>query len=388
MTVRTAPSRTLARVNPACTLRARFARVPGLDAAMLRAACARLGSLEALAEAPLSRLLSAGLAPRSAQALRRPDAAQLAADLELADRHALQLVAASDALYPAALQALACMPAVLWVRGDPQVLGSPQLAMIGSRHPTALGASTARQFAAWFARAGITVTSGLARGIDAACHEGALGVGGLTIAVCGHGLDQVYPPEHAALAARIAESGALVSEFPPGTPARQRHFPQRNRIIAALSQGTLVIEAAIQSGSLGTARAAAGFGREVFALPGSIHSPVSRGCHQLIRDGAQLVESAPEVLEQLRIPCSNQLLASQAGDDAGAADAPPRLDKAQEILLDAVGFGPASIDDLAARTGLSGESIASMLLILELEGEISVEPGGRYGRRRNMTNTS
>lgn len=368
-------------------MRARLARLPNLDAAALRHGCAQLGSLEALCAAPLPQLLAAGLAPRAAQTLRTPDTAQLRADLALAERHGLQLVAATDANYPPALQLFAGMPAVLWVRGDCTALAAPQLAMVGSRHPTALGASTARQFAAWFARVGITITSGLARGIDAACHEGALGVGGPTIAVCGHGLDHVYPPENAALAARIAANGALVSEFPPGTPARRHHFPQRNRIIAALSQGTLVVEAAIQSGSLGTARQAAAFGREVFALPGSIHSPVARGCHQLIRDGAQLVESAPEVLELLRIPFCNQLVTLPQVPQSGTPAAARRLDKAQEILLDAVGFGPASIDDLVARTGLSGESIASMLLILELEGEISVEPGGRYGRRRNMTNS-
>jgi DNA processing protein len=374
-------------VTTALALRARLARVPALDADSLRQACAQLGSLEALACAPLPRLLAAGVAPRAAQALRSTDAAQLATDLALAERHGLQLIAATDPHYPPALQPLTGMPAVLWVRGDPRALASPQLAMIGSRHPTALGAGTARQFAAWFARAGITITSGLARGIDAASHQGALGVGGQTIAVCGHGLDQIYPPEHAALAARIAESGALVSEFPPGTPARRRHFPQRNRIIAALCHGTLVIEAAIQSGSLGTARQAAAYGREVFAVPGSIHSSVSRGCHQLIRDGAQLVESAAEVLELLRIPLLNQVLPPQTGADCGAQLSAPRLDKASEILLDAVGFGPAGIDDLVARTGLSSESVASMLLILELEGEISVEPGGRYSRRQNMTNT-
>jgi DNA processing protein len=198
----------------------------------------------------------------------------------------------------------------------------------------------------------------------------------------------VYPPEHEALAARIAATGgALVSEFPPGTPPRAGHFPQRNRLIAALCHGTLVVEAAIRSGSLGTARQAAAFGREVFALPGSIHSLVSRGCHQLIRDGAQLVESAPEVLELLRIPFENQVFAGDSSAGNSASPAAPRLDKPQEILLDAVGFGPAGIDDLAARTGLPGELVASMLLILELEGEISVEPGGRYVRSRNMTNT-
>jgi DNA processing protein len=378
----------LARVSDSLALRARFARIPSLDAGALQRACAALGSLQALAAAPLPQLLAAGVAPRVAQALRVIDAAQLQADVDSAIRHGLSLLAATDAAYPPALRPFAGMPAVLWVRGDAAALTTPQLAMVGSRNPTALGASTARQFAAWFARAGITITSGLARGIDAASHEGALGAGGLTVAVCGHGLDCIYPPEHDALATRIvATGGALVSEFPPGTPPRAQHFPQRNRLIAALCHGTLVVEAAIKSGSLGTARQAATFGREVFALPGSIHSPVSRGCHQLIRDGAQLVESAPEVLELLRIPFTNHALVADPGSGDPASAAAPRLDKAQEILLDAVGFGPAGIDDLAARTGLPGELVASMLLILELEGEISVEPGGRYIRRWNMTST-
>lgn len=387
MTVPRAPSRSLARVSDSLALRARYARIPSLDADALQRACAALGSLQALATAPLPQLLAAGLEPRVAQALRVVDPAQLQADLDSAARHGLALLAATDPGYPPALRLFPGMPAVLWLRGDATALATPQLAMVGSRNPTALGASTAREFAAWFARAGLTVTSGLARGIDAAAHEGALAAGGLTVAVCGHGLDQVYPPEHAALAARIAAAGALVSEFPPGTPPRAQHFPQRNRLIAALCHGTLVVEAAIRSGSLGTARQAAAFGREVFALPGSVHSPVSRGCHQLIRDGAQLVESAPEVLELLRIPLSNQLVGSAPVGIGNAPAAAPRLDKAQEILLDAVGFGPAGIDDLAARTGLPGELVASMLLILELEGEISAEPGGRFIRRRNMTNT-
>jgi DNA processing protein len=375
-------------VSDSLALRARFARIPSLDADTLQRACAQLGSLEAIATAALPQLLAAGIAPRAAQALRVVDAAQLQADVDSAAGHGLSLLAASDAAYPPALRPFAGMPAVLWVRGDATALATPQLAMVGSRNPTALGASTARQFAAWFARAGITITSGLARGIDAASHAGALGAGGLTVAVCGHGLDRVYPPEHEALAARIAATGgALVSEFPPGTPPRAGHFPQRNRLIAALCHGTLVVEAAIRSGSLGTARQAAAFGREVFALPGSIHSLVSRGCHQLIRDGAQLVESAPEVLELLRIPFENQVFAGDSSAGNSASPAAPRLDKPQEILLDAVGFGPAGIDDLAARTGLPGELVASMLLILELEGEISVEPGGRYVRSRNMTNT-
>ncbi len=369
-------------------LLARFARAPALDAPTLRKALRALGSLEAIAATSLATLRAAGLDPRAAQWLRSGDAADLAADLAALRRHNLTLLHAGDPRYPPLLAATAGMPAVLWLRGDAAVLSSPQLAMVGSRHPTALGATTARQFAAWFARVGVTITSGLARGIDAACHEGALGAGGLTIAVCGGGLDRVYPPEHAALAERIVASGAMLSEFPPGTLPLKHHFPRRNRLIAALALGTLVVEARQQSGSLLTARHAAELGREVFAIPGSIHSMLSRGCHQLIRDGAILVEDAAEVLAALKIPLANQELIEERGPAGATPAATPRLDKDYEILLDALGFGPTGIDDLVTRTGLPSESVASMLLILELEGEITVEPGGRYSRRSHVTNSS
>src|SRR5262249_3502098 len=187
-----------------------------------------------------------------------------------------------------------------------ELLSAPQLAMVGSRSPTPVGRATAREFAAWFAGAGLTVTSGLAVGIDAASHEGALAGGGVTIAVFATGLDRVYPAEHAALAQRIRAAGALVSEFPPRTPPLRRHFPRRNRIIAGLALGTLVVEAARYSGSLITARLALENGREVFAIPGSIHSPLSRGCHQLIKTGAKLVEEAADVLSELRFPVGKQ----------------------------------------------------------------------------------
>jgi DNA processing protein len=248
--------------------------------------------------------------------------------------------------------------------------------MVGSRNPTPAGRTTARDFAAWFARAGLTVTSGLALGIDTASHEGTLLVGGITVAVFGTGLDRVYPPENAALAARIRERGALVSEFPPRTQPLRQNFPRRNRIISGLSVGTLVVEAARESGSLITARLATEQGREVFAIPGSIHSPVSRGCHKLIRDGAKLVEEAADVLSELKISLSGEGL-SRCRKPAGT---PPALDKEYEMLLDAIGFEPATIDVLVARTGLPGESIASMLLILELDGCVAALPGGRYGR--------
>jgi DNA processing protein len=308
--------------------------------------------------------------------LTNPDEASLRSDLEWIESSGTELLLATDERYPPLLAQTAGAPAVLFVQGSLDSLLSPQLAMVGSRSPTAAGRTTAREFAAWFSRAGLTVTSGLAVGIDAASHEGALLVGGLTIAVFGTGLDRIYPPEHAALAARIRERGALVSEFPPRTQPLPKNFPRRNRIISGLSFGTLVVEAARESGSLITARLAGEQGREIFAVPGSIHSPVSRGCHKLIREGAKLVEEAADVLSELKLPLQKEGLRSTKGTQ----HKPPALDKEYEMLLDALGFEPATIDVLVARTGLPGESIASMLLILELEGQVAPHPGGRYGR--------
>ncbi len=315
-----------------------------------------------------------------ASALRSPDLAALDADLAwLAgpDRH---LVPLTSPHYPPLLAATSDAPPALYVRGSLEVLGTPQLAIVGSRHPTASGRDTAFQFAAHLARCGLAITSGLAEGIDGASHRGALAAGGATIAVCGTGLERVYPEQHAELANAIAAAGALVSEFPPRTPPRKEHFPRRNRIISALSLGTLVVEAARQSGSLITARCAGEQGREVFAIPGSIHNPLSRGCHRLIRDGAKLVETADDILSELRIP----LAAATAAPDAPRAPRPVQagdpLDKDYEILLDALGFDALGVDALVERSGLKPDEVASMLLILELRGLVEVRPGGRYCR--------
>ena len=304
--------------------------------------------------------------------------------------------------YPALLAELPDAPAGLFVRGDPDALSLPQLAIVGSRNPTAAGNDNARQFAAHLARAGLAITSGLAIGIDAAAHHGALQAGGKTIAVCGTGLDIDYPRANAGLAAAIASAGALVSEFPLGTPAAKGNFPRRNRIISGLALGTLVVEAAVQSGSLITARLAADQGREVFAIPGSIHNPLARGCHRLIRQGAQLVETADDIFVELRALAgalaaksieprgrSQVLTRSGLANETGAAlktaEAEavftPVLDKEYEILLDALGFEPASVDVLIARTGLKADEVASMLLILEMEARIDSYPGGLYVRR-------
>lgn len=316
------------------------------------------------------------LPPRARAALVQPDKTALKLDLEWMRRSGARLLASTDTDYPRQLLSLADAPAVLFVLGDTRSLASPQLAMVGSRHASIGGRSMAHRFADCFVRAGLTITSGLAFGIDAASHQGALRGGGQTVAVCGTGLDQVYPIQHTELAARIRAAGALVSQLPPGTPPRGPNFPQRNRLISGLSRGTLVVEAAVRSGSLSTAGHARKQGRRVFAIPGSVSSPLSGGCHQLIKDGATLVQRPADVLSELKIPVSNEVLVHREGGRGGGQ----AMDKGYEMLLDAVDFGPVSVDVLVVRTGLPGELVTSMLLDLELEGQIAPYPGGRFCR--------
>jgi DNA processing protein len=256
---------------------------------------------------------------------------------------------------------------LLYVQGRAEALAGEAIAIVGSRNPTAQGADNAREFACHFSDAGLTVVSGLALGIDGAAHRGALAGATPTVAVVGTGLDRTYPVRHRELGSRIAEQGAVLSEFPPGTPPLAENFPQRNRIIAGLARGTLVVEAALPSGSLITARLAIEAGREVFAIPGSIHSPQSRGCHWLIKQGAKLVESAADVLEELKMP------AAPAGQDPVPAAADP--------LLVALGHDPVTLDALSARTGEPLPTLAARLLELELEGRVARLPGGLYQRR-------
>jgi DNA processing protein len=313
--------------------------------------------------------------------LRQPDWA--AADRDLAWLEAdpaRHLVPLDDPRYPAPLRASPDPPLALFVVGDPNLLAWPQLAVVGSRSATRGGIANAHEFARELAGRGLAITSGLALGIDAAAHRGALAAGGLTLAVAGTGPDRVYPARHRELAHAIcAAGGALVTEFPLGTPARPGHFPRRNRIISALALGTLVVEATLRSGSLITARHALEQGREVFAIPGSIHNPMARGCHALIRDGAKLAESAADVLEELGALLGDpppQEPASQVVAAAAAND----LDPDHASLLDAMGFDPVSVDTLVARTGQSPQAVASMLLLLELEGHVSSVAGGLFTR--------
>lgn len=296
-----------------------------------------------------------------------------------------QLLTLGDPDYPAELLQIEDPPLLLHLEGDPAALRHPlRLAMVGSRNPTAQGADHARQFARALAEAGACIVSGLALGIDGAAHEGALEAGGCTVAVVGTGLDQIYPKKHQALAQRIAAQGALISEYLLGTPPLAANFPKRNRIISGLSQGVLVVEAALQSGSLITARQAAEQGREVFAIPGSIHSPQSRGCHALIRQGAKLVESAADILEELR----DQLPPAATGQEPesdGTAEphdsAPGTAPVPDDPLLRVLGFEPCGLDALQARCGLDLPSLQARLLELEFDGWVARLPGGVYQRR-------
>ena len=360
----------------------RLMRTPGLGPVGLSRLLALIPDPHAVVTATPAQLRSAGADPALAQAIAAVDEVEIEHDLAWLEAPGHHFVARDDPCYPPRLRVLPDAPAGLFVVGDPELLAFPQLAVVGSRRPTPGGRELAQDFSRTLAGHGLVISSGLALGIDGAAHEGALAAGA-TVAVCGTGLDRVYPARHHGLARRIAEQGALVSEYPPGTGARPGHFPRRNRIIAGLALGVLVVEAARQSGSLITARLAMEYGREVFAIPGSIHNPLARGCHRLIREGAKLVESAADVLEELapliELPAGS---AAPAAEEDTAAEPPLVDDPDRARLLEAMGFDPVSIDRIVARSGLTAEAVSSMLLIMELEGQVSSLPGGRYQRLR------
>ena len=302
---------------------------------------------------------------------------------------ARDIVSLGDLRYPQALLDTEDPPLLLYLMGPASLLQHQPfpsdrcLAVVGSRNPTAQGAENARLFARALCGAGLTIVSGLALGVDAAAHEGALeaatsaGTMAATIAVVGTGLDRVYPRKNLDLAHRIAAHGLIVSEYPLGTPPLPGNFPKRNRIISGLSQGTLVVEAALASGSLITARMAAEQGREVFAIPGSIHAPQSRGCHALIRQGAKLVESAQDVLEELKIPATTVPGLPHQGVNAPGADA---SDETEDPVLAALGYDPMGLDALIARTGMDASTLQVALLELELDGRVARLPGGLFQR--------
>jgi DNA processing protein len=357
-----------------------IARAPGLHAGTLARATEAPPPLALLRESRAG-LEALGLGPATIEALRNPSTEGLTADEDWLAGANRRLVTWGSADYPALLASIDDAPLVLYVEGAVAALSLPQLAIVGSRNPTPIGRDTAAQFAQHLAAAGLAIASGLALGIDAAAHRGALSAGGCTLAVLGCGLDTIYPRENADLARQIAATGALVSDLPTGAPPLRQHFPRRNRIISGLSVGTLVVEAALQSGSLITARLAGEQGREVFAIPGSIHSPLSRGCHRLIRQGAKLVETADDIFAELGALLAGLRPAASVEATDAEEDSGPALDKDYEILLDALGFAPATVDTLVARTGLKADAVASMLLILELDGRVAQQHGGLYCRR-------
>ena len=330
------------------------------------------------------------LPPASREALARPCRRLLAADRAWLERPGRSLLAWNDPDYPALLRRSPWPPPLLFLHGNASLLWHPQVALVGSRRPSPAGRRRAESFARQLAAAGWAITSGMAEGIDAAAHEGALAQGGATLAVVGTGLDQAYPPRHAELMARIAADGLVLGEHPPGTPALASHFPSRNRIVAGLSLGTLVVEAAMRSGALISARLAAEAGREVFAIPGSVDNPLARGCHRLLRQGAGLVETPGEVVEALA-PVAASLAEALRGrllpppdevpgaGSGGSAAAQPALPPDHKRLWSALGPDPTPLDELVQRTGLTVAELSSMLLVMELEGRV-VADNGRYAR--------
>ena len=330
----------------------------------------------------------AGLSAEQVRLLRRPDPAAHAHCTAWLAMPGNQLIGWHEPDYPPLLRRIASPPLALWITGDPALLWHPLVAVVGSRAATAGGLANARDFSAALAAHGYGIASGLAAGIDTAAHAAALECSAPTVAVLGTGPDIPYPRANAGLHARIAGTGALVSEHPPGTAARKEHFPSRNRILAGLSLGTLVIEAALRSGALITAREAADAGREVFALPGSIHNPMARGCHRLLRDGATLVEDAAEVHGALapHVNAVADALRTRLGAPTPTAAtavsaALPALPPDYQRLWTALGHDPTGMDELALRTALTPAELSSMLLVMELEGRVA-HAHGRYSRKR------
>ncbi len=349
-----------------------------VSASSIEALLAEFGSAATSVRQPARTLARFGVGERTSQALAEVDEAAVTAALEWSEQDNNQLVAACDANYPPLLRQIRDWPPLLFVKGNPDSLHLPTLAIVGSRNPTRGGSDNAQRFAAHLGKAGFVIASGLAQGIDTAAHLGALDAGAATVAVLGHGIDRVYPAANRELAHRIATEGVLVSEYPLGTPPRREHFPARNRLISGLSLGVLVVEAAFRSGSLITARLASEQGREVFAIPGSIHNPLARGCHRLLRDGAKLVESGADIVDELQALVGHLQQAETPAEHGPEPAA--EYDEDYAKLLAAMGFEPVSIDEIVARTALTIDQVSSMLLILELEGDVEVLQGGRYSR--------
>ncbi len=329
-------------------------------------------NIKALFTATKPDLMNAGLTEQQIHLLQNADWCIAEKNLAWCEKNNCQIITLADDRYPALLKEISAAPLLLYVRGETALLNGPQLAIVGTRNPTPKGRELARHFAHTLASTGLHITSGLALGIDAESHRGALSAGGKTLAVFGTGLNQIYPTSHRALAEEIADNGILISEFSPLEPPKPAHFPQRNRIISGLSLGVLVVEAAIRSGSLITARYANEQGREVFAIPSSIHNPLAKGCHYLIRQGAKLTETAEDILEELGpLATLSSPITTIANTKKHATLAP-----ALRALLAHIGCEITALETIIARSGLTAGEVSSMLLSLELQDLIKTTHGG------------
>ncbi len=347
-----------------------------------------LGGADAMAAASTRDLIRHGLSEAAAAAISSPDEKRIESDLKWLSRPRHHLLCWDDENYPALLRRINSPPAALFIDGDPGCLWQPQIAVIGSRNPTAGGLDHARDFTTTLARQGMTITSGLASGIDTAAHIAALDAGAFTVAVNGTGLDRVYPDSSRAVAERIRSQGAMISELTLGSPPKRQHFPSRNRIISGLSLAVLVIEAGLNSGTLITARKAAEQGREVFALPGSLHNPMAKGCHRLIREGARLVETTADILQELgpvaaelQMEIRQRLELPESGEDRPTARKQNLLDDSDySAVWEVLAYDPKPVDVIIEQSGLSAREVSSMLLMMELKGMVKKQGSGRYVR--------
>lgn len=364
---------------------------PSIGGASLIGLIESMGGVAAVVAASLRDLTRHGVPNATAAAITNPDQAAIEAGEQWLSMPGHHLLCWDSEDYPALLRRIDGPPAALFVDGDPTCLWQPQIAVIGSRNPTAGGLDHARDFATTLARQGMTITSGLASGIDSEAHTAALDAGAMTIAVNGTGLDIVYPASSRELAERIRAQGAMISELPLGSPPRRQHFPSRNRIISGLSLAVLVVEAGLNSGSLITARKAAEQGRDVFALPGSLHNPMAKGCHRLIREGARLVETTADILQELgpvaaelQMEIRQRLAQSEQPVKAvkRPADDVHRLleDSDYSAIWQVLGFDPKPVDTIIEQSGLSAREVSSMLLMMELKGMVKKQDNGRFFR--------
>ncbi|NNC96627.1 MAG: DNA-protecting protein DprA [Gammaproteobacteria bacterium] len=356
-------------------------KAPKLGPVRIRQLISEYQSPDAVIQASAKQLRELKVPDNAIRWIKQAGQADLQNELAWLSQDGNEMVSFKDPAYPALLAQLHDAPVLLFTHGNVDLLSLPQLAMVGSRHPSADGKQTAFQFAECLAAGGLIITSGLAQGIDAESHKGALSCG-RTIAVCATGLDRVYPPANLSLAKNIAREGLLVSEFLPGTNVHKAFFPRRNRLISGLSLGTLVVEASLRSGSLITAQCALEQGREVFAIPGSIHNPMSKGCHGLIKQGAKLVENAADIIEELQshLQRMSSGLHSSQHREQRQVEQHSTLDPEYRDLLEHITYAPISIDQLVETTKQRVEAISSMLLILELEGLVQNAGAGCYSR--------